>query len=246
LTDPVLTDAFYDAAGYQYGRSPRECSALIAIPVPTPLSGASRFRRRMLAPITLVAIALCGCSINLGSLSSEPEHEAPKTTPAAPLAGNDAQGHTTQGEALARSGKTDEALAEFDQAITLDPHNAEALYNRGLLYQGEKQHQLAVDDFTAANGLTPQRAEPLLGRAISYLALDRAKEAAADLDEAAQADPQNPQIWTTLGQAYERLGDKTKAAGSYSRAITIRPKDEAARSGFARVGGKPGQNYDTF
>jgi tetratricopeptide (TPR) repeat protein len=242
LTDPVLTDAFYDAAGYQYGRSPRECSALIAIPVPTPLSGASRFRRRRLAPIALVAIALCGCSINLGSLSSEPEHEAPKAAPA----GNDAQGHTTQGEALARSGKTDEALAEFDQAITLDPHNAEALYNRGLLYQGEKQHQLAVDDFTAANGLTPQRAEPLLGRAISYLALDRAKEAAADLDEAAQADPQNPQIWTTRGQAYERLGDKTKAAGSYSRAINIRPKDEAARSGFARVGGKPGQSYDTF
>jgi tetratricopeptide (TPR) repeat protein len=244
LTEPVLTDAFCDAAGYQCGRSPRECSALMAIPVSTQLCGALRFRRRMLAPIALVAIALCGCSINLGTLSSEPEHEAPKAAPVA--ASGDAQADTTRGEALARSGKTDEALAEFDQAIVLDPHNAEALYNRGLLYQGEKQHQLAVDDFTAANGLTPQRAEPLLGRAISYLALDRVKDAAADLDEAAQADPQNPQIWTARGQAYERLGDKTKAAGCYSRAINIRPKDEAARTGFARVGGKPGQNYDTF
>jgi tetratricopeptide (TPR) repeat protein len=243
LTGPVLTDAFHGAAGYQYGRSSRECSALMAVPVPSPLSGASRFRRRMLAPTALVAIALCGCSINLGSLSSEPEHEAPK---AAPVVGNDAPAHTARAEALARSGKTDEALAEFDQAITLDPHNAEALYNRGLLYQGEKQHQLAVDDFTAANGLTPQRPEPLLGRAISYLALDRPKEAAADLDEAAQADPQNPQIWTVRGQAYERLGDKTKAAASYSRAINLRPKDEAARSGFTRVGGKPGQTYETF
>ena len=54
------------------------------------------------------------------------------------------------------------------------------------------------------------------------------------------------QIWTTRGLAYERLGDKTKAAGSYARAINIRPKDEAARSGFARVGGKPGQSYDTL
>jgi len=215
----------------------------MAIPVPYPLSGASRFRRRTSAPIALVAIALCGCSINLGSLSSEPEHEAPK---AAPVAGADAQTYTAHGEALARSGKTDDALAEFDQAIALDPHNAEALYNRGLLYQSQKQHQLAVDDFTSANGLTPQQPEPLLGRAISYLALNEVKEAAADLDEAAQADPQNPQIWVTRGQAYERLGDKAKAAGSYSRAITIRPGDEAARSGFARVGGKPGQSYDTF
>ncbi len=80
----------------------------------------------------------------------------------------------------------------------------------------------------------------MLARAISYLALDMIKEAAADLDEAAQADPQNAQIWTTRGLAYERLGDKTKAADSYGRAIAIRPKDDAARSGLARVGGKAG------
>ena len=50
----------------------------------------------------------------------------------------------------------------------------------------------------------------------------------------------------TRGLAYERLGDKTKAAGSYGRAINLRPKDETARTGFARVGGKPGQTYETF
>jgi Tfp pilus assembly protein PilF len=85
-----------------------------------------------------------------------------------------------------------------------------------------------------------------LGRALSNLALGKAKEAAADLDEAVQSDPQNAQIWMTRGLAYERLGDKTKAAGSYGRAINLRPKDDAARTGFARVGGKPGQSYDTF
>ena len=77
----------------------------------------------------------------------------------------------------------------------------------------------------------------LVGRAISYLALDKPKEAAADLDEAVQAAPMNGQIWVTRGQAYEKLGDKTKAAASYNRAIDIRPKDEAARSGIARMGG---------
>jgi len=92
----------------------------------------------------------------------------------------------------------------------------------------------------------PQQAEPLLARALSYLALDKTKEAAADLDEAVQADPQNAQAWLTRGLAYERLGEKAKAAGSYGRAINLRPKDEAARTGFARVGGKPGQSYETF
>jgi Tfp pilus assembly protein PilF len=200
----------------------------MALPVPCPSSGASRLILRACAPAALIVTLLCGCSINLGSLMPEPD-----TLP-------EAHTLTARGETLARSGNTDEALAEFDRALALDPHNAQALFARGLLYQGEKQHQLAIDDFTAANGLTPQRADPLLGRAVSSLALDKVKEAAADLDEAVEADPQNAQIWTTRGLAYERLGDRAKAAGSYARAINLRPKDQAARSGFARVGGKAG------
>lgn len=141
---------------------------------------------------------------------------------------------------FAKSGKTEEALAEFDRALAVDPYNVQALYGRALLYQGEKQHQQAIADFTAANGLSPQKVEPLLGRATSYLALDKAKEAAADLDEAVQTDPNSANAWSVRGQAYERLGDKAKAAESYGRALTIRPKDEAARSGLTRVGGKAG------
>ena len=216
----------------------------MAIPVPYPFCGALRHGWRAVAPMVLLAIVLCGCSFDLGSMSAD-KAETPKAAPAPATADvADAQTHNLRGQALVRSGKTEEALAEFNSAIEIDPHNADALYNRGLLRQGEKQHQYAIDDFSAANGLTPQRAEPLLGRAISYLALDKIKEAAADLDEAAQADPQNAQIWTTRGIAYERLGDKGKAAGSYARAINLRPKDEAARTGFARVGGKPGQTYE--
>jgi cytochrome c-type biogenesis protein CcmH/NrfG len=51
-----------------------------------------------------------------------------------------------------------------------------------------------------------------------------------------QADPSSAQAWTTRGQAYERLGDKAKAAASYGRAVTLRPKDDAARTGLARTG----------
>ena len=210
----------------------------MVIPVRSSISGVWRLGARVSAPIVLLAIALGGCSFDLGSWSSAPEKEAaPKAAPSRRSQHGDAHGHATRAQALAKSGKTEEALAEFDKAITIDPHHAEALYNRGLLYQRERQHQLAVDDFTSANGLTPQRAEPLLARAISYLAMDKFKEAAADLDEAVQADPQNALAWTTRGQAYERLGDKDKAKASYGRAIAIRPRDDAARSGLARVGG---------
>jgi tetratricopeptide (TPR) repeat protein len=196
-------------------------------------------------PIALLAIVLTfplgGCSFDLGSWGSDkakPQavEQKPTGTINGPSAG-DAQGYAARGQALAKSGKTEEALAEFDRALTLDPYNVQALYGRGLIYQADKHHEQAIADFTAANGLTPQRVEPLLARATSYLAIDKTKEAASDLDEAVQSDPNSAQAWSARGVTYERLGDKAKAFTSYSRALALRPKDEAARSGLARTGG---------
>jgi Tfp pilus assembly protein PilF len=195
--------------------------------------------------LALLAIGLCctACSFDLGSLtpgSGKDAPAAPAETAAAGTNPREAQIHAARAQTLAQAGKTDEALTEFNTALDLDPHNAKAFYQRGLLYQTEKQHELAIADFTAANGLTPLQADPLLGRATSYLALGKAKEATVDLDEAVQAWPQNGQLWISRGAAYEKLGDNDKAGESYSRALLLRPKDEAARSGLARVGGKAG------
>ena len=100
---------------------------------------------------------------------------------------------------LAKSGKAEQAPAEFNHAIEFDPNNAQALYGRGMLYEGEKQHEQRSADFAAADGLKPQQAR---------------------------------------GQAYERLGDKSKTAESYGRAINLRPRDEAAPNGLTRVRGR--------
>lgn len=204
---------------------------------------ASSFGRRLRCAV-LLALPLGGCSFDLGNWSLGPDKEAqpkPVATPATPEISaksiSDAQEAAVQGRTLARSGKRGEALAEFEKALALDPYNAQALYGRGLIYQGDKQHEKAVEDFTAAHGLTPQRAEPLVARAASYLALDKVKEAVTDLDEAVQADPNSATGWSYRGQAYERLGDKDKAKASYSRALAIRPRDDAARNGLARIGG---------
>lgn len=205
-------------------------------------STTNAFRRTswLAAPLALL---LGGCSFDLGSWSPGPDKEVqpkPAAQPSPEINAKDvgeAQDVAAHGRTLARSGKTAEALAEFEKALALDPYNAQALYGRGLIHQGEKRHQQAIEDFSSAHGLTPQHAEPLVGRAISYLALDKIKEAIADLDEAVQADPNSAAAWSNRGVAYERLGDKAKAAASYSRAVALRPRDDVARNGLARVGG---------
>ncbi len=213
-------------------------------------SGILPLPRLMARPAILLAVALGiplglplgGCSFDLGSLG--PGNDKPKQAATDKPTGSvsaqnvsDAKEHAARGQEFARSFKTEQALAEFEQALAVDPYNTQALYGRGLIYQGQNQHQQAIEDFTAASGLAPQSVGPLLARASSYLALNKAKEAAADLDEAVQADPNSAQAWTVRGEAYERLGDKGKAAISYSRAIALRPRDETARSGLARTGG---------
>lgn len=213
---------------------------------PFPERGLARRRRIWRQPLALglTGLVLCGCSFDLGSLMPEKDkpQEAPKAAAATESAVSadsvtEAQVHTAKGQALAKSGETAGALDEFNRAVALDPYNAQALYGRALIYQGSNEHNFAIADFSAANGLNPQKAEPLLGRATSYLAIGKVKEAAADLDEASEADPHNAQVWTARGQVYERLGDRAKAAASYNKAVALRPRDDAARSGLARLGG---------
>ncbi|MHC2337579.1 tetratricopeptide repeat protein [Bradyrhizobium sp. USDA 4454] len=215
-------------------------------PAPCPRFPELAHRRRALhlaIAAMLLGLPLGACSFDLGSWGSDdkPKPAATADRPAAdaitPQDVNSARDHATRGQVLVHSGKLDEAMAEFEQALTTDPYNVQALYGRGLIYQGRGQHQQAIDDFTAASGLSPQKAEPLVGRAASYLALDKTRQAATDLDEAVQADPNNVAAWSARGQAYERLGDKAKAAASYNRALALRPNDGNARSGLARTGG---------
>ena len=91
-----------------------------------------------------------------------------------------------------------------------------------------------------------QQAEPFIARGLSRLALNDPKAAASDLDDAVTVEPQNLNAWTSRGLAYERLGDKEKAAGSYAKALNINKEHDPAKKGFARVGGKAGVTYQPF
>jgi tetratricopeptide (TPR) repeat protein len=203
-----------------------------------PVTGRNRYA---LAAAMTAALFAAGCSFDLSSMPGDkdkPVLAAPAVinAPEAEISPKEAAAFSARAQTLAQAGQNTEALAAYGSALNLDPHNAQTFYNRGLLYQAEKQYEFAIADFTSANGLTPQQPDPLIGRALCYVATNKLKEAAADLDEAVGVAPQNGQAWSIRGHVYERLGDRSKAADSYSRAVLLRPKDEAARNGLARTG----------
>src|SRR5688572_29845138 len=113
----------------------------------------SRARRFAVVPIGLLAIALPlgGCSFDLGSWGPSNDKPPPvEQKPTGSISGqgiSDAQGYAARGQTLAGSGKTDAALGEYERALALDPYNVQALYGRGLIHQGAKKHQQAIEDF---------------------------------------------------------------------------------------------------
>ena len=128
---------------------------------------------RVLVSAALIALALAGCqSVSLGtSTTSENDDNQLAASPAniASLSGviqrnpNDPQAYNMRGSVYGQGGRFQEALADFDRAISLDPNYAQAYANRGLIYRQTNKGDLAVADYNKALAIDPNYAE--IGRA---------------------------------------------------------------------------------
>src|SRR5947209_7910131 len=68
------------------------------------------------------------------------------------------------GDALARKGQPDEAMAHFEQAITLQPDYAEAYFNRGNVLYAKGRIDEAITDWEKDLQIQPNDANAHTGR----------------------------------------------------------------------------------
>jgi tetratricopeptide (TPR) repeat protein len=87
----------------------------------------------------------------------------------------------------------DQAIADYTQALRLDPKLAMALHGRAIAYSNNGQYDLAIADYDAALQARSDWAEPLYGRGIAKLKrgdsdgnADIAKATALDADVAGE------------------------------------------------------------
>ena len=79
-----------------------------------------------------------------------------------------------------------EAMAEYDEAIRLNPMNRLAYYHRGTAYLDLGQYQPALHDYSEAIQFSPGDAEVYAARAFCYALLGRNGEAQQDVERAAE------------------------------------------------------------
>lgn len=98
-------------------------------------------------------------------------------------------------EAYARYAKDREALADYNEALTLSPDQgfkALVLSSRGDLYAQERRFPEAIADYTQALSLKPDLVGVLTARGQAHQRLRENDAALADFDAELKADPNYP------------------------------------------------------
>ncbi len=97
-----------------------------------------------------------------------------------------------RGNAYARAGRYDNALADYDQAIGIDPKQAPLFLGRGTIFALKGTYQRALDDYDQALRLDPNFAQVYVVRGLLLSKLGQPERAAGDFAKARQLNPSMP------------------------------------------------------
>ncbi len=94
--------------------------------------------------------------------------------------------HIKSGISLSEKGLLTEAIAEFDEAIRLDPKLVQAYYHRGNVYRSLGEYEPAFQNYSDAIRLDTQFAPAYANRAVVFAFLGDQASARRDLEKAAR------------------------------------------------------------
>ncbi|MGW5613531.1 tetratricopeptide repeat protein [Streptomyces sp. NPDC003877] len=146
-----------------------------------------------------------------------------------------ARARLVRGDALRGDGAYEQALAEYDRAVALDPELAPAHRNRAVLHGQLGDLDAAISDLDRAVALEPGNAWCLALRGEHHRLARHDAEAIRDLTEAVRLDPANEFPWASRGATHERTGNPEAALADLNQALDIKPDYAWALARRARV-----------
>jgi len=116
------------------------------------------------------------------------------------------------------------AVADYNQALSLDPKNSEAYFRRGLARQAQGDLNDAVADYTQVLTLDPKRADAFSNRGFIKQAQGDVDGALADYNQALVITPKIPRAYYNVGLIKVQKGDLDGAIAAYDQALELDPK----------------------
>ena len=124
-----------------------------------------------------------------------------------------------------RVGRSADALADFQRAISIAPNEFSANLNAGVALTQSGQPKEALGYYRRAVELKPKSGEPHANAAAALMALGDLRAAADAASQAVALDPKSAIGWTNLGLARLRMGQAEAAREAIDRSLALRPDD---------------------
>jgi tetratricopeptide (TPR) repeat protein len=129
-----------------------------------------------------------------------------------------------RGERHHMLGDHEEALADYTEAIHIDPDYAYAYYSRGVVYDSLADYKKALVDYAEAIRINPDYAYAYNNRGLVYYNLREYEKALADYNKAIRINPDYTYAYNNRGLVYYSLREYEKALDDYAEAIRIYPE----------------------
>jgi tetratricopeptide (TPR) repeat protein len=123
-----------------------------------------------------------------------------------------------------KQGEYANAIADFTEAIRLNPDNAKIYFNRAITYNTIGNPEKAIADLDRVILAHPDQANAYFNRGNSYGTLGNFPKALENYNQAIILDANNPLVYLNRGVIYWVLEDYQKAIADYDQAIVLDPR----------------------
>jgi tetratricopeptide (TPR) repeat protein len=147
----------------------------------------------------------------------------------------DAESYEKRGSEYLAKSERDKAIADFTEAIRLDPERSGSYFSRGLCYNTKGDYDTAIADFSEAIRLSPDKSVTYESRGEAYLGKGDHDKAIADFNEAFSKNkeyfPDDPQdrVYTLRGIAYAAKGDYDAANTDWQTVLQMDMADTSRK-----------------
>jgi tetratricopeptide (TPR) repeat protein len=131
--------------------------------------------------------------------------------------------HNGLGNVYDELGRYEEAIAEYQRAIELDPKDAYPHNGLGNVYYELGRYDEALAEYERAIELDPKYAYPHNGLGSVYYELGRYDDAIAEYERAIELNPTDGGFYYNLGNANVSLERHEEAIQTYLKAIELKP-----------------------
>jgi tetratricopeptide (TPR) repeat protein len=140
-----------------------------------------------------------------------------------------------RGRIALRRGDWRRAIADFDEAVHLNPNRASLYRDRALARRQNGDLELAIEDYDEAIAHDPRHAAPYHQRGLALAAAGDLDRAILSYNTAVRIDPSDAQVRLDRGLAFLARGQPNEARADFEAALALPAGKDAHTRNAARA-----------